>query len=80
MEELKTSEEIPSPAEKGSLKEVPHSEVIPVEEEEETEKDVLKEIEKIAYTTISVPKPYGQKAKLYATLLRVNMVEFTCGA
>ena len=36
--------------------------------------------EKISYTTISVPKEYGLKAKLYATLLKVNMVEFTCGA
>ena len=80
VEELKTPEEIPSPAEEGSLKEIPHSEGPLVEAEEEPEKEILKKVEKIAYTTISVPKPYGQKAKLYATLLRVNMVEFTCGA
>ena len=48
--------------------------------ETEAEEAPKKVIEKIAYTTISVPKPYGQKAKLYATLLQVNMVEFTCGA
>ncbi len=46
----------------------------------ETEGEVKREAEKITYTTISVPKQYGQKAKLYATLLKVNMVEFTCGA
>ena len=58
----------------------------PNENEEITEKDtealqqIKRTAEKISYTTISVPKEYGQKAKLYATLLRVNMVEFTCGA
>lgn len=36
--------------------------------------------EQVTYTTISVPKQYGHKAKVYATLLNVNMVAFACSA
>ena len=50
------------------------------EKEQTIEKEQKTGPEKISYTTISVPKEYGLKAKLYATLLKVNMVEFTCGA
>lgn len=46
----------------------------------ETPKEPGSRVEKVCYTTISVPKPYGHKAKLYATLLKVNIVDFTCGA
>ena len=46
----------------------------------EAEKETAYRVEKVCYTTISVPKPYGHKAKLYATLLKVNIVDFTCGA
>jgi hypothetical protein len=46
----------------------------------DADKEQKKTAEKVSYTTISVPKQYGQKAKLYATLLKVNMVEFTCVA
>ena len=46
----------------------------------EAEKETGCRVEKVCYTTISVPKSYGHKAKLYATLLKVNIVDFTCGA
>lgn len=36
--------------------------------------------EQVTYTTISVPKQYGHKAKVYATLLNMNMVAFACSA
>ena len=80
VDDLQTKDTIPSPPEDVPSTVAHSSESIPPDTEAEMEGEPLKKIEKIAYTTISVPKPYGQKAKLYATLLSVNMVEFTCGA
>lgn len=49
---------------------------VPIAAPEEMEKESRKEGERTAYTTISVPRQCGKKAKLYATFLQVNMAEF----
>jgi hypothetical protein len=82
LEEIEEPKPVPSPAEAATPEEqAPTAEITQyAETNPETSFEQTRASEKVSYTTISVPKQYGQKAKLCATLLRLNMVEFTCGA